>query len=111
MKPETKRSPRRACSFGEILLAFGGALLLFGLINVLAVQLRSDCGLPAAIGIDACSDDIVRLGWPLQFFEQGGIGYHTYFDSATLAADIVIGVVGALLVALAIGQFRKHKQK
>lgn len=73
---------------------------LFLVLNLLAAHVMSDCGLPAVLGIDRCSDDIVRVGWPLPFFEQGGLAFHSSYDPSGLADDLILGALGALLIAV-----------
>jgi len=67
-------------------------LLLFAGLNLVAAGLASDCGLPAVLGMDYCADDIVRAGWPLKFYEEGGIAFHSRFDLLYLMADIGLGL-------------------
>ena len=81
-------------------LGFVGMLAACALVNLAAAHFQSDCGLPAVIGISGCSDDIVRLGFPLLFWEQGGFAYRAEFNPAALAVDVLIvlgvsSVVGA----------------
>ena len=65
-------------------------LLLFLAINLLAAHRLSDCGLPAILGTDSCADDIVRAGFPLIFFEQGGFAFRSIFNLPYLLLDIFI---------------------
>ncbi len=74
-------------------------LLAFVACNLLAAHLQSDCGLPAVLGRSGCADDIRRAGWPLPFFEAGGLDGRHMFDSVMLLADAGL----ALLASLAIG--------
>ncbi len=101
--------PQRGRTIARLAGRFVLLLLVFVAINVAAAQLRSDCGLPAVLGLDACSDDIVRMGWPMGFYEAGGIGYHQYFDTAMLSADAAAGLIGAFLVALASLRLQRRK--
>ncbi len=71
---------------------FSVALLLFLGINLLAAHLMSDCGLAAVIQMDRCADDIVRIGWPFKFYEQGGFAYRFEFNTFSLWMDIGIGL-------------------
>lgn len=75
-----------------------GLLAIIG-INLLAAHLASDCGLLAVFGQDACADDIVRAGWPLQFYEEGGFAYRSEFN----AASLIINVFTAVGVSLVTG--------
>jgi len=47
----------------KILAGFLLGLLIFFAANLLIAHFMSDCGLPAAFGVDYCADDIVRAGW------------------------------------------------
>ena len=73
-------------------LAFSLGLLLFLIINLTSAHLASDCGLMAVFGRDACADDIARAGWPLRFYEEGGLEYHKSFESGILVLDLIIGI-------------------
>src|SRR5262245_15850751 len=66
--------------------------LVFLVTNLVAANFASDCGLPALFGMDRCADDIVRAGWPLGFYEEGGIAFHSRFDLLALMADIGLGL-------------------
>ena len=75
-------------------------LSIFILLNILAAHLLSDCGLPALLGLSACSDDISRAGFPFMFFEQGGLVYHVSFNLPFLILDLIIGIGIALLIGI-----------
>lgn len=98
------RAPLRQLCYG----LFAG-LLVFSLINVLAAHLMSDCGLPALLGWAACNDDIVRAGWPLKFYEEGGIAFHSFYSSYVLVEDMVIGILGSSVLAIATFLHRRSK--
>jgi hypothetical protein len=72
-------------------IGLGIGLFLFLLTNLLAAHLLSDCGLPAVLGASYCSDDIVRAGFPLIFFEEGGFAFRHNFSTLYLLVDISIG--------------------
>ena len=72
-------------------------LLIFLLANLLAAHLLSDCGLPSVFGLDYCSDDIARAGFPLVFFEEGGFAFRSFFNVPYLLFDIFIGTDLAVL--------------
>lgn len=76
----------------RFLLGFVGGFLAFLLINLLVAHLLSDCGLPAVFGRDFCADDIARAGWPIQFYEEGGLAYRHTFDPISLILNLVIGL-------------------
>jgi len=80
--------------------------LAFLTANLLAAHFMSDCGLPAVFGVDSCADDIIRAGWPFQFYEEGGIAFHSYFDGLKLAIDIAAG----LILASGTGWWLKNKR-
>lgn len=81
----------------------------FLVLNLLAAHFMSDCGLPAAFGLLNCSDDIVRAGWPLQFYEQGGLAYRSAFDAASLLVDVLSGLGASVLIAL--GSLLIHRRR
>jgi hypothetical protein len=101
------RSPRLHGWLGVALrfLAFFG---LFVAVNLLAAHFMSDCGLPAVFGLNICYDDIVRLGWPFQFYEDGGFAYHTFFDNSMLIADLLTGALVSLAAAVLSAAFRRQ---
>lgn len=70
---------------------FSASLILFILANLLAAHLHSDCGLPAFFGQSMCADDIVRAGFPLIFYEEGGFAYRHNFNLLYLLVDVLIG--------------------
>jgi ABC-type antimicrobial peptide transport system permease subunit len=74
-------------------IGFAVGVITFIIINLIAAHLASDCGLLAVIGRDACADDIARLGWPLQFYEEGGFAYRFIFNPLTLSLDLGIAVL------------------
>ena len=101
---------------GQFAAGFATGLLVFALLNLLAAHLRSDCGLPAVLGIARCSDDIRRAGFPLLVWEEGGFAYHSSFNGGALLIDLLIGlgvsVAGGLLaVRIAGSQKRQPAQK
>ncbi len=91
----------------RILLPFVGVLLLFIAVNLLAIQVMSDCGLPALLGLDACSDDVVRAGWPFEFYARGGLVSNDFFSLVALAGDVIMGVVGAVLLSVGAARLRR----
>ena len=76
----------------RFLIGFLITLATFALINLLSAHLASDCGLPAVFGRDACADDIVRAGWPLRFYEDGGFAYRHMFNLLFLLLNIAVGL-------------------
>jgi hypothetical protein len=81
------------------LLVFVVAVLVFIGVNLLWAHGQSDCGLPSLFGSGGCSDDIRRAGFPVQFWEEGGLAYRRIFSLPALVGDIAVG----LLVSLAAG--------
>src|SRR5262245_7606262 len=88
----------------KFVVTFLLGLLLFLMANLAAAHFMSDCGLPAVFGMDACADDIVRVGWPFQFYEEGGIAFRSYFSVTSLAMDAVIGLAAAGALAWWFGR-------
>lgn len=74
-------------------IGFAVGAITFLLINLIAAHLSSDCGLLAVFGRDACADDIARLGWPLQFYEEGGLAYRMSFRPLILSLDLGIAAL------------------
>ncbi len=85
-------------------------LFIFTLANLLAAPLLSDCGLPAMLGTDSCADDIVRAGFPLIFFEQGGFAFRSIFNLPYLLLDIFIGLDFATLCGFRARWLEKRSQ-
>ena len=83
----------------NFLIGLVAGLLTFTGINILAAHLSSDCGLLAVFRLDACADDIVRAGWPLQFYEEGGFAFRRDFNPLFLWIDITIGVALSLIAS------------
>ena len=79
-------------------IGFTLGLLLFLLINLTSAHLASDCGLMAVFGRDPCADDIARAGWPLRFYEEGGLEYRKSFQGAILVLDLVVGIAFATAI-------------
>src|SRR5262245_2637376 len=76
----------------RFLLGFCIGLAIFVTINLISAHLASNCGLPAVFGLDSCSDDIARAGWPFQFYEEGGFAYRHNFNGSFLFLDVAIGL-------------------
>lgn len=77
----------------KFLLGFTVGLVLFLAVNLISAHLSSDCGLPAVFGRGPCADDIIRAGWPLIFYEDGGFAYRHIFIQSNLILDMTIGVL------------------
>jgi hypothetical protein len=45
------------------------------------------------VGGQVCADDIVRAGWPLQFYEESGLAYRSVFSLSKLSLDLGIWVL------------------
>jgi len=74
-------------------IGFLPGLLIFLAISLISAHFSSDCGLPAVLGHDSCSDDIARAGWPLIFYEEGGFDYRYSFNPPALMLDLGIGML------------------
>ncbi|MBI3241105.1 MAG: hypothetical protein HYZ49_02285 [Chloroflexi bacterium] len=93
-----RQLPRRLLFFA---LGFGLGLAAFAGLTLVAAHFQSDCGITAVLGVSGCADDIVRLGFPLLFLEQGGFAYRANFNVAAFAIDVLfaLGVSGGLGLA------------
>jgi len=74
-----------------------GTLLLFVVITLIVAHMQSDCGIVAVlehmgIGRSGCADDIVRVGFPLLFWEEGGMAYRSSFSVSTLLANSALAL-------------------
>lgn len=83
-------------------------LSAFILLNILAAHLFSDCGMPAVLGLLGCSDDIVRVGFPFIFWEEGGIAFRSSFQPFILILDLILGIGLALVFGF---QYRSRRKK
>jgi hypothetical protein len=90
-------------------LIAGGVLLLFFVINLLSAHLRSDCGLPAVLGMSGCADDIRRVGFPWVFWESGGFAFHQYWSWPALIADVGLAVVISALAGWLVQRFASRR--
>jgi len=95
----------------RFMIGFGIGLLIFMAINLLSAHLRSDCGLLAVFGRDACADDIARAGWPLQFYEDGGFSYRHNFNAVFLVVNLGVGILLAAFTGLLIARIEKTLSK
>jgi hypothetical protein len=53
------------------------------------------------ITVRPCHDCVKHLGWPLIFFEEGGIVWRRTFSGAALCGDIAIALIASALWAMA----------
>jgi hypothetical protein len=81
----------------HFVIGFLVGTLLFLAINLLSAHVGSDCGLPAVFGQDACADDIARAGWPLRFYEEGGLAYRRDFSPIYLLLNTAVGLGFSIL--------------
>ena len=82
---------------------------LFLVANLISVHVNSDCGLLEGLGIvDRWQDDIRRMGFPLQFFEEGGFSYRRNVSPLALLLDIVIAVACATVIGFACSRWHSH---
>lgn len=91
----------------RLMTRFLAGFLIFILVNLLAAHFMSDCGIAALVRLDACSDDIVRAGWPLNFYEEGGVASHSFFSSYVLLQDLGVGIIAAAIFAVGTFIFRR----
>ena len=82
-------------------------LALFLTVNLLAAHLLSDCGLPSVFGMDACSDDIARAGFPIVFYEKGGFAEHSLLDAGRLGLDLLVGVTFSTILGFFLSRYRQ----
>ncbi len=80
-------------------------LLAFIAINLIVAHQQSDCGISAVIGlvlpsVRSCADDIVRIGFPFLFFEQGGFAFRSNFNAGALLAAVVTALGASVIVGL-----------
>jgi hypothetical protein len=74
-----------------------GTLLVFLILIVVMAHTQSDCGLPAVLerlglGRQGCSDDIIRVGFPLVFWEEGGFAFRSIVSPFTALVDLLLAV-------------------
>ena len=81
---------------------FFATLLFFLCVNILSVQLLSDCGLLGALNLAGCSDDISRAGFPLLVWEQGGFAYRQSFNPGALLTNLMIALGASVVVGVAV---------
>jgi len=81
-------------------LGFALTFIIFLAINVLAIQLMSDCGIMGALGMAGCADDISRAGFPLLVWERGGFAYRDNFNAVALLVDVGLAFGVSLVVGL-----------
>ena len=79
--------------------------LVFVAINLAAAHLQSDCGISAVIGLwlpslKSCADDIVRIGFPFRFFEEGGFAFRSIFNLGALLGDVLVALAASVVVGL-----------
>jgi len=80
----------------QFVAAFAAGLGLFIVCNLIAVHVQSDAGLLEGLGIvDQANDDIRRIGFPLQFFEEGGFAHREVFSPLALVSDILLAIAWA----------------
>ena len=72
----------------RFMVGFLIAFVLLIAINLVTAHFMSECGLPALFGVSGCADNIVRAGFPFQFYEKGGFAYRYEFSTSLLALDL-----------------------
>jgi hypothetical protein len=90
---------------------FAVGLGLFIAANLIAVHVRSDGGFLEGLGIvDYWADDIRRIGFPFQFFEEGGFSYRRNVSPIALLADLVVAVVCAAVIGFACSRWHRRRR-
>jgi len=75
---------------------------LFMAANLIVVHIGSDGGLLEGLGIvDHVHDDIRRIGFPFQFFEEGRMSYRRVVSPLALAGDALVAIVCSAGIAVA----------
>lgn len=79
-------------------VGFDLTLVAMVLVQAIAAHLHSDCGITAALELwglarSGCSDDIVRVGFPLVVVERGGFVGLEGFSQPALLIDIVVALI------------------
>lgn len=81
------------------------AATLFILILALSYWTKTDFPLGGA------QDRLIRLGYPLVFFESGGFAYRRKFDGVALCIDLLlVFAVSAVVVLLKSRSSKSHKK-
>lgn len=86
----------------RFLVGAGATLGLFLAITIISAHLSSGCGIVAVLGAlhiipSYCSDNTVRIGFPLVVLQKGGFAYRSYMSTGALAVDIGLAIGGSLL--------------
>ena len=92
----------------DLMTGVGVTLAFFFVANLIAVHVRSDFGLLAGLGIVDANDDIRRIGFPFQFFEEGGFVHRREFSPVLLLVDIALAFACSAAVGLAFVWIRKQ---
>ena len=92
------------------MIGFTATLVCFLIANLIAVHIRSDFGLLEGLGVvDRAHDDIRRIGFPFQFYEEGGFVHRQIFSFAALVSDLVLGLVCSAVVGFTV-KWAMHKR-
>jgi hypothetical protein len=93
----------------DLLLGFLVFLGVWVAANWIAVHLRSAGGLLEGLGVvDNWQDDVRRIGFPFQFFEEGGPGYRRVFDPSPLVLDALLMIGSSAGVGFAYARIPKR---
>jgi ABC-type antimicrobial peptide transport system permease subunit len=95
----------------QFAIGLASGLLLFLIINLLAIHLNSDCGLATLSPGSSCADGIAQVGWPMQFYESGGFMYQQNFNLVFLLIDLAFGVAVGLLLGWIFSRRKKALPK
>ncbi len=84
-------------------IAFSATLICFAITNLIVVHVRSDGGLLEGLGITHRYRDGIRcIGFPFQFFEEGGYSYRYIFTLSALLADVALAIACAVAVTFVV---------
>ena len=99
---QTREAAARVNAKRRRAIAFAATLACFAIANLVTVHVRSDGGLLEGLGIVyRTRDGIRRIGFPFQFFEEGGYSYRYIFSLSALLADVALAIACAVAVTFA----------
>lgn len=95
----------------RIFVLAGPALLLFAAVTLVSGHLSSDCGITAvlsrwSLAESYCADDIVRVGFPLIMWEDGGFAYHSSFSLPALLVNLLSAIVATGAISVVYARLR-----
>jgi hypothetical protein len=82
----------------SIIVGIGLTFLLFVVMTLVSGHLNSDCGIRAVLSRGSlvesyCGDDIVRVGFPVIMWEDGGFAYHSIVSLLALLVNLASAIV------------------